>query len=189
MPTPQNIIINIEGKLDNLERAAATLERAKANPSSNNFNSEQRANNALQQLKPKILGYLTANLTASGIKSRSGHLLEAISQSKVWIVVKGSEYVLRFGYKPGLVNDVYVYGNSLNYGAVHNAGGVSAGGRRKIKKQAKSGQSLGGGAYITPARGFYKLSSSQLGDVKVSLIALLNNSGQGQVGNFNLTQI
>lgn len=176
---------DIETNLKKIKDNLHILEQAKLHPETNNFNMEQLANNAITPLKTKVQNYLVENFKASGLKSRTGNLLKTVQGSNVWIVVKGSEFVLRYGFKRGEDAEIYKYGAAQIYGATRNANGISGGGKRKIKKGlTEQGVSHSVGVSVTPAHDFYRLTPGQFTDIRNQWAA---NMQQLQGGHHSLT--
>lgn len=92
------------------------------------------------ELTPLIRGFLIANFLRSGVKTQTGQLREALSNAQIWIRRSGTSTRVMIGFKAGMPQkrgkNVYVYGASLNYGAVyqHKPSLLGAKAKRRTKR-------------------------------------------------------
>jgi hypothetical protein len=109
--------------------------------------------------------FLVINFNISGVKSATGNLLRAISNSKVWYEKGRLRYSLESSEK------VMTYANSINYGRVNTNTGLGAKAKKALKKSVLKKnplagsielQATGGGATVVPPMKFYYLTGVQV---------------------------
>lgn len=120
-----------------VRRAQAAVERyANAQKKARNAKDAKGAGldrtlllQAVEQVKPKVVRYLLANYDRSGLKHETGRLRDAIARSEVGLGGSARKPYLYIAFPAGLPDNkktkdhtkksVYVYGASLNFGAVY----------------------------------------------------------------------
>jgi len=123
--------------------------------------------------------FLDANYATSGLRQRTGKLYAAAVSGCVVDVDTGHPGMIKIRFAPGFANQVYVYGASQNYGAVHQPGhhnhpapqagraykfgsGLGAKAKQTIKKAAYSKK-----AVSKRAQAHYDKRNIDLGSIKV----------------------
>lgn len=125
-----------------------------------------------QSLAPMVRRFLIQNLSASGIKSRSGELRDMVSKARVIYDARRSILRITPPQNPTIRssesrNQAFAKLESLNSGWVASDNNLSKKTKNTVKRAAKKAKSnKSSGLTVVQGRGFFKLTAAQKSKVQ-----------------------